>query len=1395
MMNKRLLILGSILFVAVRTAAGDDAMKPTVFEGETIKAREVEVFRDDRASGKRCAGVILNEGAAPIVSLTEDRPAGDYEAVFWLEAAPIEILHHLAVTIRAGENGLTLGQIQFDARQGYQPFPLRFFHPGGKLTLACQASGGTGFDGMRKDISEQERASLPTTPTEAGLMELTPTRAQSEEADDLVLDDLEGERSVKRLTAYEHRVFCDRIELRALRLAPAAVVRVEVDKVHYLPNETVKARVWVQVPAGSGALRFVAEDVTELDSAREVFARDLGEAATPAPLEFEFKLDGREFGHELRGSLRSQDRVVHARGEFFGVSSNVYRVGVTCDAGPQDMRTFSAEDGARLMQAAKKAYANYFERFAWAPCDYSNLAPADEIFYSGQVQYQGSRKGYSNLLNEAHRVGVKGITYGKPCGAGIEGFRTFQRRPELFGHSAEGTASEAMSVFYLERMVANDYNLHAPPSEGGWQHWASLWTDWTKKETVEFGAEAIIKSVEMFGWDGVRWDGHFTGNQKPFIDILNARFPNFVHGYNIAFANPGSALFLPPDTNDFHVVAAQHGMMMDESVRDWSHSNFSPGYPLPFYEAICREADYEKRIGGLPLYITFDMASGQDRTFCVLSGLAAGQRYTYLTSPGDFTFGPLPKFLARYSAFVWDDTRRVAHPETHIAVTAADPQGAAPWWRESAWLRSLPDGRQQLLVNLLNPIGYSNFCARVQPPPRRMSNVTVRVATPAGATLVRAAHVSPDLPEGHRILVPKIDGKDATLILPEVRTWSILVLEYAGGSQPAFALTTPLEDAAAVLNKQAEEQVRKVEEQKAKAGIGPQSVKAEPTVPFYRDYATERNADLETEKALVKPASLALLRDGALDIHHARGAFSWLNPVEAAAGILGAARCDPSWVDLVGFKLGAKGCMDEFPDTYEQLLAYDVLVIDNINARYLGAERRAMIADFVRQGGGLLVMGGYYNFSLGADHNTYLADLSPVKIARYDDVLRDAKGLALKAEKPAFFEKVDWSKPLYAFMVDTSPVRDGSEVLLTAGGKPAIVGRRYGQGRVLAVLINPHGIVAPDLKPYWESTQWPRILASCVSWLGQGSEVVANRAALKREIDPKKITPKDLFLETADLDPKQFTAMLKEARVNMIDADSARIMLETAVDRADKIEDLDLLAEIVEQASPYLDKSMAPLGEKLARSDFAFLRQAGYRIIGLAGDAQYRTLLEAGLIDRETFAVREALIGLGRLGDPASEPAVKRYLEKQGTERLLAFSVLVRLGRRDQIPDALAAYEKGLRRRVQLKCGRGAIIDTLWGGVSFKLTPAARRSAMMDYRNILKLEAATKQDLQYFMASIEKPDAKDREALGRFLAATQMREVLPMAYTVLNRLPATEAAALKAQLASAALPELRLAAE
>lgn len=1381
----RLNALIAVGAAAVLLALPAASAAAVVIEAEDAAGPDAEVFRDARASGGRSAGLLFEDGGKHLVHAVKDLPAGDYLAEFWFNVVPLEVLHHLGVTLTAGDRSVRLNQHQFDPDAGYHAIPLRFFHVGGALEISVTAVGGSGYDGMRKSLSEQEREAIAPSPTAAaglddddGLMDF-----------DDALDALEEDRNVQTLNAFDHRILCDKIVLTPLRTPPVLVTGVEVDKIHYAPGETVRASVQLVSVDGTHTVRLIAEGVTEIDDISEVYRMDLELDETPRTVAFEFVLPKREFGHKLRCTLTIDGEAVHSGGAFFGVSRNVYRIGITAPNGPQDMRNFSADDAQRLMQRGRSLYANYFERFAWAPCDYSELTPETEIFYSGQTQYPGSISGFKNLLNAAHEVGIKGITYGKACAAGIAGFETFQRFPHYFQHRPTGIGTEQFNTFYLERMLADDYLLHAPASEGGWSHWASLWTNWGRDDTVEFGAWEIVESARMFGWDGVRWDGHFVGNQKPFLDILNRELPEFLHGYNIAFANPGSKVFLPPANavEDFHEVAANHGLMMDESVRDWSHSNFSPGYIRPFYEALCRQADYIKRIGGLPLIIVFDMASQQDRTINVLHALAAGQRYTYITSPGDFPFGPLPKFLTRYSAFVWDDTARIDNPEQHIRITAPD-DAPTPWWNESAWLRTLEDGRQQLLLHILNAPNYNQFNHRVQTPPVTLDRVEIDIAPPDGARLVRATHVSPDLPDGHESLDMAAGEQGIRVTLPRLRRWSIVVVDVEGGPSPLYPLTTPVADAKEVLAERAEEKARQAREQQAKAGIGPSE---QPAPPHYADFERRRNIDLEHEAGMDKPDDLTLARNGMLEVHHARGLFSWWNPVESATALCGNSRYGNSWIDYVGFKAGPQGCMDEFPDTYEELLGYDVLVLDNIHTRFLGPKRRVMIADFVRNGGGLLVFGGYLNLSMGADRNTYMEDLVPVRIRQFRDLAKDNAGMRLTPEDDGFFAEIDWSEAVHAFSVDTSPPADEARVLARAGGHPAIVAGNYGNGRVIAVMINPHGDPAEGRTPYWQWPEWPRMLTACLKWLGEDAYRSTTAADGARPIDPSKITPDDLLMEAFAMSSSQFTEKLQEAAANAVDARSARLLLEIAVDHVDKIGDVHLLPQLAEQLKPFADASFADFGAVLARNQLEFVREAGYKFIALSADPKYIELLTAGLRDRNTDVVREALAGLGNIGDPDAADAVHAYL-REGSEKLLAHAVLLRMGVTATLPDALPDYEEALTRRVRLKSGRRSVLETLYGGVSFKLTREARRRIMGELRNVQKLEKQVQHDIRYFNDSVMALKPPALEPFFQYLTQTQAREVLPLAYAVIGNLSPEENATAVARFADAELPQLRL---
>jgi hypothetical protein len=386
---------------------------------------------------------------------------------------------------------------------------------------------------------------------------------------------------------------------------------------------------------------------------------------------------------------------------------------------------------------------------------------------------------------------------------------------------------------------------------------------------------------------------------------------------------------------------------------------------------------------------------------------------------------------------------------------------------------------------------------------------------------------------------------------------------------------------------------------------------------------------------------------------------------------------------------------------------------------------------------------------------------------------------------------VDWSAAPVAFTVDTSPLKEGVRVLATAGGHPAIVAHTYGQGRVITVLINPHGEVPAGSVPYWQWPQWPRVLAACLRYLGEGAATEDTATGPARQVDATKLQPVELMMTALDMDSKQFTAKLKEAQTNVVDTASALALLEAIADNADKIEDPQLLGQLLPKVEPYFDATFAPLGGKLTKSGLPFLRAAGYQILGQSGNPEVRTQLVNGLQDAEPGVIRQALIGLAKAGAADSRPALHAHLKRKDAQALLAATALFRLGEDAALETALTAYLDRLKQRVHLRCGRRSMEDDLWGGTSFKLTPQQRRILTADYQNLRRVEAEADDDLRRFAAALQELTPDQLARFTRFAAACEQPDLLPLAYAIFGRTPPDQLAPLRPTLAEARLPALR----
>lgn len=178
---------------------------------------------------------------------------------------------------------------------------------------------------------------------------------------------------------------------------------------------------------------------------------------------------------------------------------------------------------------------------------------------------------------------------------------------------------------------------------------------------------------------------------------------------------------------------------------------------------------------------------------------------------------------------------------------------------------------------------------------------------------------------------------------------------------------------------------------------------------------------------------------------------------------------------------------DHFPFDATALASYDVVVLSDIGANSLALPRAVIersetcpnrlqvLADWVRAGGGLVMVGGYMSFSgfeaKAAFRGTPIDEVLPVTCIVGDDRVEAPQGLVadlVEAEHPALGGvAAPW--PALLGHNRTVPV-DDARVLATLGGEPLIAVREVGQGRT--------AVFTSDCAPHWAPP------AFCEQWDG-----------------------------------------------------------------------------------------------------------------------------------------------------------------------------------------------------------------------------------------------------------------------------------------------------------------------
>ncbi|HZO86969.1 MAG TPA: hypothetical protein VFB38_01420 [Chthonomonadaceae bacterium] len=226
-----------------------------------------------------------------------------------------------------------------------------------------------------------------------------------------------------------------------------------------------------------------------------------------------------------------------------------------------------------------------------------------------------------------------------------------------------------------------------------------------------------------------------------------------------------------------------------------------------------------------------------------------------------------------------------------------------------------------------------------------------------------------------------------------------------------------------------------------------------------------------------RPAGLSRSPAGPPRILAVRGLYNRLYRIDEAAALLPGAKLTDAYTsyhpqqgtNLRGYKW-----------SWEDLWKQDLIVLANVEAKGLNYGQILMLSEWVKDGGGLVILGG--NVTLGQDDNMKRAWplFLPVTLSGPWEIR--------KCEPPVRIAGARGQSPevvLYRHMVAPKP---GATVLMKGvGGEPLLVGAAYGKGRVAVFTGTVLGEAPAGARAFWSTPDWVKSLASAMRWVcGEG---------------------------------------------------------------------------------------------------------------------------------------------------------------------------------------------------------------------------------------------------------------------------------------------------------------------
>lgn len=187
-----------------------------------------------------------------------------------------------------------------------------------------------------------------------------------------------------------------------------------------------------------------------------------------------------------------------------------------------------------------------------------------------------------------------------------------------------------------------------------------------------------------------------------------------------------------------------------------------------------------------------------------------------------------------------------------------------------------------------------------------------------------------------------------------------------------------------------------------------------------------------------------------------------------------------------------------FPGTMEELKRYDTVILSDVGSNSLllhpdtfikskrTPNRLLLLKEYVAEGGGLAMIGGYMSFQgidgRGRYAGTPVEEVLPVQISRWDDRMEVPEGFEPEVLQPGhpILENIDQDWPFLLGYNQVKP-KEHADVLIARGADPLLATATFGKGRTL--------VFTSDCAPHWappDFVNWrhyPRFWTQVVGWL------------------------------------------------------------------------------------------------------------------------------------------------------------------------------------------------------------------------------------------------------------------------------------------------------------------------